>query len=111
MIFTYLFIISIVGIIILLALEHKKTKKTLLQILKSSCSIDSVKFEKHLGDVQQKTYTFKKNIYSMTHFSFKKVIEYNEIILKKLKYHIRKKLHSDKTEKVPSEFIIKISSK
>lgn len=111
MIFIYLFVISIVGIIVALIIEHKRTKKSLLQILKSSCSIDSVQFEKCLKGAQTKTITFKKYIYSITHISSKKALEYNEKAINKVKKVIRKKLHSDLKKESPSEFISTISSK
>lgn len=111
MIFIYLFIISIVGIIVAFTIEHKKTKKSLLQILKTSCSIDSVQFERQLDTAQQKTYTLKKYIYSITHISSKKAFECKSIVIKKIKFFIRKRLHSDKKDVAPSEFISKISSR
>lgn len=110
MIFIYLFVISIAGIILGIIIEHLRTKKTLLQILKSSCSIDSVKFEKQLETAKNTSYTFKKYIYSISHISVKKALSYHGLVVKKIKYSIRKKLHSDATNEIPSDFISQIKS-
>jgi hypothetical protein len=109
--FIYLFVISIIGIVVAITVERKRTQKTLLQILKSSCSIDSVQFEKHVSAAQIKTNTFKKYVHSISRISSKKAFEYNNLALKKIKYFIRKKLHPDTKKEMPSEFISKINSK
>ncbi|MCI5051167.1 MAG: hypothetical protein MRY57_02570 [Candidatus Pacebacteria bacterium] len=111
MIFIYLFVIAIVGMLIAVLIERKRTKKSVLQILKSSCSIDSVQFEKRLDSLQTGSNTFKKYLYSITHVSAKKAVRYNELAVKKIKYLVRKKLHSDTIKETPSEFISQIHSK
>ena len=109
--FIYLFIISIAGILIALRIEHKKTQKTLLQILKSSCTIDSVQFEKYVSALQVNTNTFKKYAYSISQITLQKVLEYKNLTLKKVRYFIRKKLQPHIKKEIPSEFMVKINSK
>lgn len=111
MIFIYLLAISVFGIILALIIEHKKTKKSLLQILKSSCTIDSVQFEKDLDISRKHTNTFKKYVYSITHISTQKAAAHQEILFKKIKFFIRKRLHSNEKKESPSEYITKIRSK
>lgn len=111
MIFIYLLAISVFGIILVLVIEHKKTKKSLLQILKSSCTIDSVQFEKDLDVSRKHTNTFKKYVYSMTHISAQKAAEYHTILFKNIKFFIRRRLHSAEKKESPSEYITKIHSK
>lgn len=110
MIFLYLLIIAVLGIGILLFLEHKKTKKGLLQIIKRSCSIDSIQFEKRLDRTKIVSNTFKKNTYLLILTNFKKILRYFELRINTLKSGIRKKLHSDTQAEKPSEFIIKIKT-
>jgi len=109
--FIYLFIISMVGIVMITIFERKKTKKNVLQILKSSCSIDSVQFEKYVNAAQIKTKVLKKYIYVISRITLKKVIEYSNLIINKIKYIIRKKLHTDTKKNMSSEFISKINLK
>ncbi len=108
MIFLYLLGIADIGISILLFLEHKKTKKNLLQIIKRSCSIDSVRFEKHLRFTQLTSINFKKYVYNLFHSLLKKIMKYGKLLINKLKYFIRKKLNSDTHKEKPSSFITQI---
>lgn len=111
MAFTYLFGIAVLGIGILLFIEHKKTHSNLLQIIQRSCTIDSVRFEKNVDYIQNFSMKIKESVYNTTRKSFKKVITLIQIPFKKLKYFIRKRFHSDTNIETPSEFISKISSK
>jgi hypothetical protein len=108
MIFIYLFVLSTIGITIVLIIERKRTPKNLLQIIKSSCSIDSVRFEKQLRISQITSRTIRKYLYYFFRTCLKKVREYVTQAVNKLKLVIRKRLHSDITNKTPSDFISKI---
>ncbi|MFT7327878.1 MAG: hypothetical protein ACI870_000049 [Crocinitomicaceae bacterium] len=111
MIFVYLLGIAVSGTGVLLFLEHKKTKSNLLQIIKRSCNIDSVRFEKRLSNAQTKSINLKKYVSALTHISLKKALDYSQLPVNKLKYFIRMKLHSDTYKEKPSSFITKIKEK
>lgn len=111
MIFLYLFIASLVILGIIAYFEHKRTGKNLLQIIKSSCSIDSVVFEHSLKKTHKRTESFKKYIYSIGHISSKKALVFSELQATKIKRAIRKRLQEESVQKEPSSHISHIKEK
>jgi len=62
MLFIYLMSASIIGIIIVIIIDRRKTGNSLLQMLKKLCSIDSVRFENNLKKTQDHSRKVKKQI-------------------------------------------------
>ncbi len=111
MIFIYILIIASVGILVLLFIEQYKTKKTLLQIVKNWCNIDSVLFEEKLENT-------KKYIVKTTHDFFifikkkvMKIVNYVYLCGSKIKSFVRKTLHPQQDKQYSSEFINKMKEK
>jgi len=77
-----------------------------LQIIKRSCSIDSVQFEKKLFRSKQSMLLNKKRLLSFIQFVFKKIQTWTKKYINLSKKHVRKKLHP-KTQKVTASSFIK----
>lgn len=108
MIFIYLIGIAVVGMSILLIIEHYSSKKPLLQIVKNSCNIDSVHFE----GILKKTYiTCRESSLSIIN-PIKKhsqiVVQWSKAQGNSFRSFIRKKLHPTQNKQKSSSFINKM---
>lgn len=111
MIFIYILIGALVGITIVLGIEHSLSQKSLLQIVKNWCNIDSVLFEGNL----KKTHIYIVDIHRTIRYLFKKnlnkITSYSNQQGRLFRSLIRKKLHPKKNKQNSSHFIKKMKEK
>jgi len=108
MIFGYILIITSVIFGSILLIHRFKSEKTLLQIWKELCSIDSVRFNEHLKKSKNNGFTFKKYIAKIGKQNFEKASLFSEIQGQKFRNFVRKKLHTKDISVETSSFIKKI---
>lgn len=107
MIFVYSLIIAFIGISILVFIEKKKTQKSVLQIIKNWCSIDSIQFEKNLIQHKGQIKRIKKSAGNLGY----KVTTVTARHGKNMRKSIRKKLDSHHLPKKSSVFIEDLKNK
>lgn len=108
MIFIYLSFITALGLGVLLVQEQKNTKLSFLQILKRSCSIDSVQFESYLKQSKNDLLQVKKQAKISKTNIVQKLSKYYFSHLNFLKKCIRKRLHPETDKIAESAFIVEI---
>ena len=105
MLFEIIFLVSLISLTFLYLGNVKKLRKERLHSLRKSCIIDSVRFEKRFLFI---VFFIKKQILGILS-RIKKIFwglhKHKEILLKKTKKNIRKKLLIREEEKEVSEFI------
>lgn len=105
MLFIYLAIISIIGITIIVLVERKKSNRSLLQILKKLCSIDSIRFEKELEKAHRYSLKSRIKMNSFWKINFSKMLSYTTLKGGRIRCFIRKKLHPETETLETSRYI------
>jgi len=109
MLFIYLLAISLVAMAIITVIDYGNSKKTLLQNIKKSCSIDSVQFENTLRYLNRLRYAiYTKSLSFVTKLVKNIEIMFDYYFVSKAIHYIRRKFHPEAKREKASVYIEKM---